>query len=351
MLKSVQVARAIACMLVLFSHAAAVVMLPKYWGGSIFGGWLHIGRSGVDLFFVISGFIIFNVHHRDIGVTSELGRFVYNRFTRIYPYYWIYTGTLIALSGIGMFGPPRHFGPVAIVDFLSLLRISQDAPPLAVAWSLYYEVLFYVAFGILILRPRIGIAVMVGALVLVAFAAGYNTVNGTVPTDQPVWSNYALFLEFLGGYWAWRAQHWLSLSGAWKVLAVGVGALVVAVVIVDGLGLHDLWQYVQVLYGAAFSLIVAAVVAIERTRPFAVWPFAIKLGDASYSIYLAHFPTISLFAKVLRHVPVVEATPYLAFLLLSVISVAIGLIAHELCERPLMRLLRRHRTRASAVPA
>ncbi len=340
MLKTIQAARAVACVSVLISHAAAVVMLQKYWGTPILGGWLHIGRSGVDLFFVISGFIIFSVHHQDIGRPSRIGRFAYNRFTRIYPFYWIIAVSLIILTAYGLFGVPRVYRPIELVDFLGLVRIVPTQSPVAVAWSLYFELMFYFVFAILILNRLVGLAVMAAALALVCVGIGYEAAGVRLVNDY-ILSNYALLFEFVGGYWAWRSQQWLTAAMGRKLLAAGLAVLVIAIAVVDVMEVYERFLFSRLLYGLAYTLIVAGVVAIERHRPVAVPPFLVKLGDASYAIYLVHFPTISLFAKALMRTPVIKTLPYLDFVLLSLISLGVGLLAHELCEKPLMKKLRR----------
>src|ERR1700737_2029314 len=75
-LLGLQVLRGVAAVLVVLHHVAATLALPKYMGLVVAGGiFAPLGRAGVDLFFVLSGFIIYYVHHGDIGRPRRLGRY------------------------------------------------------------------------------------------------------------------------------------------------------------------------------------------------------------------------------------------------------------------------------------
>jgi peptidoglycan/LPS O-acetylase OafA/YrhL len=103
LLVTVQVLRAVAALGVVFYHVHIIGGQRGFDFGAFIGRWAEVGRMGVSLFFVLSGFIICFAHRRDIGVPDRLGRYCWKRFARIYPTYWIFSLLYVsaALSGLG----------------------------------------------------------------------------------------------------------------------------------------------------------------------------------------------------------------------------------------------------------
>src|SRR6266568_2220826 len=99
-LHSIQILRAVAALLVVFWHSAAA--MPLYHHAP---AWINqrnfsaIGNAGVDLFFVISGFIIMHTHRPDASGLAAAGRFLKRRILRIYPLYWLWGTVLVAMWG------------------------------------------------------------------------------------------------------------------------------------------------------------------------------------------------------------------------------------------------------------
>ena len=148
-LDNLQIARAAAMILVLLIHAdffSTKVLGNPFLYGLFFPG----GDGGVDLFFVLSGFIIYYIHHQDIGQKAKLLPYLIKRFARIFPTYWIVTIILIALHFLfPQFGLGNETQLSVILRSLTLIPSTQ-APILHAAWTLVYEILFYISFGFLI---------------------------------------------------------------------------------------------------------------------------------------------------------------------------------------------------------
>src|SRR4051812_32854206 len=149
-----QCGRAIAAISVAAFHASEAVIrrAPEV-------GWLRqfeFGKLGVDLFFVISGFIIFYIHANDIGRPQALGRYLYRRATRIYPIYWILFALVVPLYFIfPSAGDGTARDPVSLIRSFFLLP-NPRGPVIGVAWTLVYEISFYAMFSLLILSRRVG---------------------------------------------------------------------------------------------------------------------------------------------------------------------------------------------------
>ncbi len=155
-LQTLEALRAFAALLVVLFHTQSVFRSAP--GHIPFGYWSEAGDRGVDLFFVLSGFIITHVHRADIGRPDRIWNFTFNRIARVYPFLWCMTALAVALYTSGFGGAEKAYklAPAAIAA--SLLLLPQDHLPLVnVSWTLTYEMFFYCLFGVLILSRRTGL--------------------------------------------------------------------------------------------------------------------------------------------------------------------------------------------------
>jgi peptidoglycan/LPS O-acetylase OafA/YrhL len=158
-LQSLEMLRAVAALLVVLYHTGTIFGTRT--GTLPFAGIFASGFRGVDLFFVLSGFIIAHVHARDIGCARRLGNYLFNRAARIYPAVWIMTAFAGGLYAIG-FGGAEKAGKLTVAGVVaSALLLPQVGDALVnVSWTLKYELFFYVVFAVLILDLRGGLAVL-----------------------------------------------------------------------------------------------------------------------------------------------------------------------------------------------
>lgn len=166
-LQSIQLLRALAALLVVFFHLrthelASITAL----GGSekpLLNGVVTNGYAGVDLFFVISGFImVYVTQNLKPGVTSA-AEFLFARLTRIYPIWWFFAAIALIILMTTQLGLPGGNGwdriargePASSFLFKSFLLIPQEVyPVLSIGWTLIHEVYFYFAFTLILLLPR-----------------------------------------------------------------------------------------------------------------------------------------------------------------------------------------------------
>ncbi|MFL9829112.1 acyltransferase family protein, partial [Rhodoplanes sp. SY1] len=141
----------------------------------IFGVFQH-GFVGVDLFFAISGFIIFYTVTRS-GVSR--GRFLLHRAERIAPIYWCATFAMLALiiGAPGLFRPRDGWGTLDnVLQSLSFTTFwTGSMPVIYVGWSLEFEVLFYLAVGLFLgthVSPWTVVPVGFSALVAIGALTG-----------------------------------------------------------------------------------------------------------------------------------------------------------------------------------
>jgi peptidoglycan/LPS O-acetylase OafA/YrhL len=340
-LSGIEAARGIAAATVVFYHAAR--HLGQNYGPSVLLRLFQFGHAGVDLFFVISGFIILYVHFDDIGRPDRFGRYLARRLTRIYPTYWVALVLTVAMSFLGgLHGAPPWDRVVASV----LLAPSSQAPLLGVAWTLQYEVFFYALFGILILHRRLGFAILliwIGGIVGSQFG---QSAMGAIPNAIYNAFNFEFLLGMATAYLLRRHR----IPAPRLVLGLGI-ALFVTAAAFENAGLFNGYSDVsRLLYGLPAAMIVGGSAELDRLGLLNVPPALLVLGKASYSIYLFQFVFIGIVWKAWLLAGLDTKLPHLAsFPLLATAGVAGGVIMSRLVEYPLINLIRTvKRARANA---
>jgi exopolysaccharide production protein ExoZ len=329
---SIQCLRAVAALAVVMVHAVDGAAANS--GNRHFGEFATIGSAGVDVFFIISGFIMYVTA---CSRSTTPGQFLVERFSRIVPLYWVATFLFMAVAMIGKAPLPdmRY-----LLASLALVPASPQ-PYLAVGWTLIYEMFFYVSLAVaLIWRPRHLwiVTVVLLALVLAGAISRPDWVVAKMYTGP-------LLLEFLAGIWlgvAWS-------RGAWMISpVVGAGLLVVATAgLVGGYasGL-DSGTYSRVLArGVPALLIVVGMLSFE-TLPGVRNRTGLLLGAASYAIYLSHF-TVTVFVRwAFSKAHVIE--PWTILIVSLAAAIPAGIAFHLKVERPLVAATRSALHRLSA---
>lgn len=151
-LRNLQSLRAFAAINVVMFHAIGVVGSARSSTGmmSLFAGW---GENGVDIFFVLSGFVIYLSQMQN---PKTPGRFIVNRLSRIGPNYWGWTIVLALFLAVapGLF-PHLEFGVFHLMSslFFCSQPLTGARPIFYVGWTLEYEMLFYSLFFVSLLTP------------------------------------------------------------------------------------------------------------------------------------------------------------------------------------------------------
>lgn len=335
-LQSLEVGRGIAAAMVALSHAISLVAEPRWFGTVPFGGALANMNVGVDYFFVLSGFIITSVHWQDFGRPERLRHYAIRRFTRIYPPYWIILSAIVPIYlAVPSFGEPRQHDWLAI--FASYLLVPMpEQPVLGVAWTLTYEIFFYLMLGLAIARGRRALPL------LLLWLATILTCQLLGLRDYPAsFFGNTYGIEFLLGV---AAAAWLRHRKAPMpavLLAIGLivffGTAFLAPTIQNPAG----GAYARFVFGPAASLILIGSVELERAGRLAVPSWLVPLGAASYAIYLSHVVTESALIRgaMKLHGAVLGAETMAVLLALA--GIAGGLAYHIAVERPALHAVRR----------
>jgi len=338
---NLQILRLVAAAMVLFGHLNHEVLKKP---GLAVGFvpfqpiWWH---CGVDIFFVVSGFIMALITRDSFGKPGEAGRFLRARLVRLVPMYWLFTTlTLLAMALVP--SEMRHqttnwkhvLGSYLFVP-LTMNSDGNPRPVMILGWTLNYEMLFYVIFACAMrLDRRRGLIATAAALIALA-AAG---VIFTLPMPLKVWCD-PIILEFLLGmllYGLWRRCGALP---AWAGLVIaGQGYLALAAFMAGGIANH--FDAYRVIWGGVPAAMIAAGVLMirERSLPGPVKRLFMLGGDASYALYLSHPFVLSGVALLCAKVGVVDAPLYIATAFAA--CLAFSAMFYHNCERPLQRLIR-----------
>ncbi|WHX65544.1 acyltransferase [Peribacillus frigoritolerans] len=335
-LKSIQMIRGIAAILVVLYHINNLFL--SNFNVHFSYGFFSPGSMGVDVFFVLSGFIMYYIHHSDIGKKSKLKNFARKRFIRIYPVYWVVSFFLILLYlAIPSFGESYYRDPTFIIK--SLILIPQSVQPiLGVAWSLTHEVYFYLIFALLIIVNKKYYNLIIITWVTLTF------LNIFIRTDN-YFVNFLLntynFEFLLGGLVAFIVIKKIHFSYKFSInLALGlflISWLSNLFFSIDG--------YRVILWGIPSALLLYGLVIKDLTLTKSPPKFLLFLGDASYSIYLTHIVGILFSVKVVEYLNLESFTIHFFMPLLFLILIVIGCLFHVLIEKPLLKVLHKSNTK------
>ena len=333
-LHTLQAYRAFAAILVVLSHAYNINR--EYFSKNEFPLLFSFGNAGVQFFFVLSGFIIFWAHQKDIGRRDQTLKYLYKRFIRIYPIYWFITLSLLPFWLLfPNSGQPYHRQFLPLIKSLLLIPQSHGTH-LSVGWTLTHEVLFYLVFAILLFSRKLG-AFLIGAWVLGILVAESLNGNDAFPSNFFLNPNNLLFpLGMLAGMAVLKFPVLRGRNGALVFLAGNVVFGITA--FFNGSFTHSLSQIMS--YGFGAFLIVAGGSCGLLENIFQKSRALNFLGDASYSIYLIHYPVLSLLAKIFSRADF-SLKASLMFPLLVILALVSGILLYVTVEKPLLERLRK----------
>lgn len=333
---SIQLLRFIAATLVVLFHAQQTIsahitpaVLPKE--NYLFG----FGAVGVHIFFVISGFIMVLTSVQP-GKPYQAGKFFKRRLLRIYPIYWICVVAYVSVHAL--LGTPYNLTTEQALGAL-LLWPSEAAQFIGPAWTLTYEMFFYICFGFAMMlsltRGLIVLFVVFGALI----ATGHFV---EVPNYNLVVITSPLLAEFLAG----AAIGWLTQKNllperrGLELTLLGAG-LFVAGIVAD----YTRWP-TPMIWGVPSAVLVLGLVCWERGRGVSAFARRMsRLGDSSYVLYLIHILVITLAVFIWRALPnEYLVSPPIAALLIAIVSILLAEAIHRGIERPMLALLNPNRS-------
>lgn len=341
-LRSLQILRAVAALLVVYNHAQGLAWRPENlaWQ-AIHLNLSRIGAIGVDIFFVISGVVITITASR-VKTIDEALVFGVKRFLRVVPFYWVISG-LFAVWMLSRGTAGNDLDPNRLVATF-LFYPDGSVPIIYVGWTLCFELLFYLyTFVYLLCRfsnnvSRLLIGV-VAYLICMLFLPERGAANFFL---NPIIAEFALGVwlgkSFISGYR-------LPVRAAKMTLIVGCG--MIAAQMLAGFGpINDAGAVLTaqvsaqrvMLWGMPSSLIVLGALNLEaKIPPSTTARFFVALGDASYSIYLVH---LLVFWSLERWNGLRVFSPDVLIPGAVMAATAVGILVHWFVERPIIRVSR-----------
>jgi peptidoglycan/LPS O-acetylase OafA/YrhL len=311
---TVQALRAVAALAILIRHAG----FKEYPFLSV----------GVDLFFVISGFIMVVSCWPEFGKPCAARRFAVRRIVRIVPLYWL--ATLFWLMVAVYYGENVRTSLGAVLESLFFYPFATELPVLGSGWTLNYEMMFYAIFALALVMPARAAVTAVSTALAILVILGW--VLGPVGPKNVA---FPLCLEFIFG----MAVGVAYCEGVRVAKTLGAVAIVFGVLVIGfsqelglmyGTGWEDPMRVF--IWGVPAAFVVAgATLAHWSWRPWINRP-AMLLGDASYALYLFHAPFILILAGL------GYGRSSLPFVIAICIMASISI--HFLIERPILGLFR-----------
>jgi peptidoglycan/LPS O-acetylase OafA/YrhL len=333
---TIQALRAVAALLVVAYHAFDM------WGARVnatapSAAWTN-GAAGVDIFFIISGFVMVVSSCRLATLPHAWWTFIQHRIVRIVPLYWLLTTAKLMLvflfadlalrSNLDFDYVARSYLFFPLVDSAGHFR-----PLLPVGWTLTYEFLFYLLFALALALRIDALRVLVPGLGLLVVIALFRT------ESWPAWTILfnTIVVEFIFGVMLAK----LTLQGLRLPAGVAAGVVIAGFGLI--LVLPEGSENLRALtWGVPALAIVAGAVSLEGRIAAAIPRWLSALGDASYSIYLTHgfaLPVLGL-VVVFFHWTALPAEA-LTILACLVVGSAVGWVVYVVVERPIMLSVKR----------
>ena len=358
---TVQVMRGVAALMVVAGHGqSAVSGVVAADGGSFVRSTLVPWGAGVDLFFVVSGFIMVHASRRLFGRPAARRTFLRRRLTRIVPLYWLVTTAFVLLLGAATLKGGDSF-PDWRAILASYAFVPADTygdgrlfPVYDLGWTLNYEMFFYALFAIVVAWPRARALAALGLLLTVLVLAG-SVVLG--PSAIWFWTRPIVIDFGLGvAVGALVASGFALPRTARIVLAVSAVVLLFAdpLHVFDGPAgttVANAWPRVLLAGVPVAAVLAAALLGPEPRMPRIAVPFT-TAGDASYSLYLFHPFALIALEKLAQKVPAVGSAPgWLLVAATVATALAIALAAWRWIERPLTASLSHRKEDTDATPS
>ncbi len=296
----------------------------------------HVGAAGVDLFFVISGFIM-------AMIVARPGRFDgrdfwIRRVARVVPAYWLITLLVFVLA----WTLPSLFNSTVaslhnLVVSLSFVALEQSdgntGPLLVVGWTLNYEMAFYVLVAVtagLFADRRL----LAASAVIIAIVGAGVLIHPVNPTLE-FYSN-PILLEFVFGILVYHAWKWGGgrALGARRPISIVIFAL--GIILLASQWERPLQDWRPFFWGVpAMAVLYGGLGALTFTSPLLA-----RLGDWSYALYITHVFVVTFYIKHLMSAIHPISLPWQAhYLIMTVAALAVAAVFYTLVERPLSRLM------------
>lgn len=300
----------------------------------------HTGAAGVDLFFIISGFVMVQSTSGRFQQKGASAQFILRRLLRIVPLYWLFTSVMLFLVLLPFTLQGQHVsGLYTIQSYLFIPAFNPtnglDIPLLPPGWTLSYEMFFYAVFALILFLPeRSLLATITTLFVLLA------TIGLWQQPQNPICKvvTNPLLLEFVFGCHlaVFTASRKISAPLCFILISAGLTGLLASQL----LPFNITWRFV--IWGIPTLCLTMGTVFLEKNSSKLIPPKNIftLLGDSSYSTYLSHTFVLLVISTLLKREIIHTVPNDLLAASSTVLCLLTGYLSYRTCEQPLSRFLR-----------
>lgn len=333
---NIQAMRGIASLIVFIVHLFSTRpgMIPLW----LEKGWYAIGPAGVDIFFVISGFVVTLAAAKAANSSDVRGSaltFMIKRLFRIYPAYWIVFAAATLLLPYVWLSP--DWLPKASTFSLLTLTYTYNYKVM-VAWTLVYEMFFYLVLSMLVLAGgrKFWGALFIWIFVEIIAISATNTYDWTLMGYVPL--NPQILQFSAGCIVAFICTKFQTRFGKEMLIAGAVMFIVMCYVNIN-LGNWDPRYRTLTLTLPAAMMIYGAVVS-EREGRFAFWKPVLFLGNISFSLYLWHQITFQSLLAIFETHGLIDDLPHsMTLAIWAICGLAVGYASYVCIEKPSVRFV------------
>jgi exopolysaccharide production protein ExoZ len=345
MIKGIQLLRGIAALAVVFVHC-------------------HVhhadtGMFGVDIFFVISGFIIAYM------VNQTTKQFIIKRIIRVCPLYFLATFLTMALAFI----QPLWFNHVIITAeavvksfFYIPYQIKESGPILSLGWTLNNEMFFYgvMFLCILIFRKKNYLVPACAAILILLLVVLNSFSRDTISANSYILRFYrnGLLPEFIYGlglyyFWSYYKSEKVKIA---ETLMIAMGVVAFLTMIYFDLNSAALWLPRNIRYGIPSLLFVNTFLMMENriNQKNIIVKIGLKLGDASYAMYLFHPFVLHFLLRVIYPKLIGPSTLlWVEMLELFIILISVGFVSvliYKFVDKPSSKFFKKMANRYNEIP-
>jgi peptidoglycan/LPS O-acetylase OafA/YrhL len=327
---------------------AALVVVTRHAGDFFPGGLFPESFLAVDLFFLLSGFVVAHAYEARLLAGRSLAGFLKTRLIRLYPLYALGIGLGFAakLTAARLAGQPVDAGWLWQAVAVGLV-LAPAVPPLPMGssaldgptWTLAPELVANLLYARTLHRLRGGVlwaVIGLGAAGLVASELVYGSLDGGWSVERfPLIAARLAFSFFLGvAMFRARPERRVGRFGAWACLLVGGGVLMIS----PAAPLRQAYELGVVLL--VFPAVMATAVRLEPGARSALLFHG--LGVVSYALYVLHQPLGVMLAP-LAHTKLFSAPTPLSGVIFMVVAVALAAAADRFYDAPVRRWLNQRR--------
>ncbi len=338
-LSGIQVLRGVAAFAVVLHHVleeSQVLYSPSSSRDAV----IRMGASGVDIFFVISGFIMLYSSFNKFNLSGVHLDFFARRIIRIAPLYWICTLFVVMLTLSSFFYKNKAMSDLDII--YSFLFLPTENIVYGIGWTLQYEMYFYLIFAFFLRFGSPKVVVFGLPAVLLLFVALSQLLP--IGPNRFFLSN-PIVLEFCFGVglaYAIKTRQLQSIH-ILPLMLIAIVGIVMGGILGSPDGTAGLLPLNRVFFwGIPAVLLVYASANWTSVNDNSYFNrMLLLLGDASYSIYLTHAIVMTVYARILKNANMANLmTPLFWMLTVSVTALIVGIITYLFVERPIDRFLR-----------